>query len=86
MSHSKTKILATILAKIIQITLGLPEHKEYFVINAIRHPTSLISKDKHPAKLRLPVTPSILHKLKAHWSRCYTNTDNALGSSHSMVL
>lgn len=35
-------------------------------------------KDKDPAKLRLPITPSILHKLKAHWFPSYTISDIAM--------
>ena len=66
--------------KSMQITLGLPEPKEYLqmpklhlVQSGIQH--SYSQKHKDPAKLRLPITPSIPYKLKAHWSPCCTNPD-----------
>ena len=35
-------------------------------------------KDRDPAKVRLPITPSILYKLKLHWSPCGTNPDTVM--------
>ena len=63
-----------------QITIGLPEPKEFssmprlrLVQSGIRRTYSL--KDKDPVKLRLPITPNILLKIKAHWSPSCTNQD-----------
>ena len=63
-----------------QITLGLPEPKEYSLMPRLRLVQSGIQrsyfqKDKDPSKVRLPITPSILHKLKAHWLSRSTSSD-----------
>ena len=77
--HLSPQTVKVYLAAIwhMQITLGLPEPKEYssmprlrLVQSGIQHSYSLKYKD--PAKLRLPITPSILI---AHWSPCGTNPD-----------
>ena len=41
--------------------------------SGIQH--SYFQKDKDPSKVRLPITPSILHKLKAHWLSRNTSSD-----------
>lgn len=61
-----------------QITLGLLGPKECcFLMPRLRMDIqhSYFLKDKDPAKLRLPITPSILYQLKAHWSPCHMNPD-----------
>ena len=61
-----------------QIMLGLPEPQEYSLIPRLRLSgiqRSHSQTDKDPAKVRLPITPSILYKLKAHWFPCNTNPD-----------
>ena len=60
-----------------QITLALPEPKEYSLMPRLRLVQSGIQhsysqKDKNLSK---PITPSILHKLKAHWHPCNANPD-----------
>ena len=43
--------------------------------STIRHPVLSFSKHEDSAKLRLPITPNVFYKLKAHWPSCCTNPD-----------
>ena len=55
-----------------QITLGLPEPKEFSSLPRLRLVQAGIQRtytqDRGSSRVKLPITPAILHKIRAHWS------------------
>ena len=63
-----------------QILIGLPEPKEFSSMPRLRLVQSGIqrshaAKVKDPTKIRLPITPTILLKIKEYWSPQCANPD-----------
>jgi len=62
-----------------QITLGLPEPREFSSMPRLRLVQSGIQRSHasqlSPVKVRLPITPAILLKLKEHWSPQRSDAD-----------
>lgn len=56
-----------------QVTLGLPEPREFSSLPRLRLVQAGIrrtyAQQPHPQRTRLPITPSILARLKSHWVR-----------------
>ena len=54
-----------------QVTLGLPEPREFSSMPRLRLVQSRIQRiQQTETRVRLPITPAILLKLKEHWSPC----------------
>ena len=66
-----------------QISLGLPEPREFsswpwlrFVQSGIQWVYS--QQTATEAKVKLPITPAILHKIRQHWSTKATDEDTIM--------
>jgi len=58
-----------------QITMGLPEPREFPRICLVQSGIQRIHSRQTTAKVRLPITPTILCRLKEHWSPQRINRD-----------